>query len=66
MARKMNLVEKKTLKAEQLSLFMRQYGRRKGRNGHAPNDRSYDRELEQAIKRMPPEELDAFLRYGDE
>ena len=41
---------------------MRQYGRRGGVRGVDPNDRGYSREMENAIKRLPPSELDALMR----
>ncbi len=46
---------------------MRQYGRKKpkGHAAHDPNDRSYDRRLEQNIQRMRPDELDALLHLDD-
>jgi hypothetical protein len=33
--------------------------------GSGPNDRHYSRELQQKIKRMDAQELDAFLRDDD-
>jgi hypothetical protein len=43
---------------------MQQYERPKRPGRGEPNDRKYDRELERAIKRMDPAELDGLLR-GD-
>ena len=41
------------------------YGR--GRSpGHDPNDRGYSREMEEAIKRLPPEELDRLMRDDED
>ncbi|MGZ6042872.1 MAG: hypothetical protein ACXWKW_11830 [Asticcacaulis sp.] len=60
----MNLRDKKTLKAEQIRLFVQQYAR-KAQKGVEPNDRRYDRELEKDIKRMRPDELDELLRLGE-
>jgi len=48
----------------ELGSFLDSYGR-KAHAGHDPNDRGYDRKLEQRIKRMPAEELDELLN-GDE
>lgn len=46
---------------------MRQYQRKVNRGGGMdPNDRSYDRKIEQQIKRMRPEELDRLLRDDGE
>jgi hypothetical protein len=56
-----SVVQRKKKLAGDLATFVRQY-RRKSDAPHDPNDRSYDRELESKIKRMPPEELDALLR----
>lgn len=50
----------------ELGTFLQQYGRTsRRRNGHGPNDRGYDRRLEGRIKRLPPEELDLFIRGDD-
>lgn len=48
-----------------LGTFLRQYGRKADRN-HDPNDRSYDRQIENKIKRMAPEDLDRLMRGEDE
>jgi hypothetical protein len=45
--------------------FMRQY-QRKAEPGWDPNDRGYDRQLEEKLKRMSPEELDALLNGTDD
>ncbi len=47
---------KKKIKAE-YDTFIKRYARKKPRNGGDPNDRFYDRKLEEIIKRMKPEEL---------
>ncbi|HEY2146394.1 MAG TPA: hypothetical protein VGH32_00560 [Pirellulales bacterium] len=49
-----------------LSLFVKQYARpaQKGHR-HDPNDRRYDRRIEQIIKRVPPDELDRLMRGDD-
>ena len=44
----------------EIGAFVKQYARRKQKNMD-PNDRGYDRELEQKIKKMKPEELDELL-----
>ncbi len=51
---------KKRLVAD-LGSFMQQYERKKRPGQGEPNDRKYDRKLEDAVKRMP-EELDSLLR----
>lgn len=48
-----------------IAKFMRQYQRKKY-PGWDPNDRGYDRELEEKLKRMSPEELAEFLNGTDE
>lgn len=45
--------------------FLREYGRTSHRPGWDPNDRHYDRKLEQEIKRMDPQELDSLMRDED-
>ena len=47
-----------------LGEFVQKY-KRKAHAGHDPNDRSYDREIEQKIKNMSPEEFNNLL-YGEE
>lgn len=59
--RKMNAESRHALKAAEVSDFVRRYAR-KARHGLDPNDRSYDRELEQRLKSMDPAELDRLLR----
>lgn len=48
-----------------IGVFVRQYAR-KNYPGHDPNDRRYDRRIEQHIRRMKPEELDELLRWGED
>ncbi len=50
--------------AAEVSTFMKRYTRKRPHRGE-PNDRKYDRKVEELIKRMDPVELDALLR-GDE
>jgi hypothetical protein len=49
-----------------LPAFLRVYGRTSRRPGADPNDRHYDRKLQQELKRMDPHDLDAMLRDDDE
>ncbi len=50
-----------------IGVFLGEYGRpSRRRNGGDPNDRGYDRELEQQIKRMDPVELDRLIRGEDD
>jgi hypothetical protein len=46
--------------AKRMGEFQRQYKRR-AHPGHDPNDRGYDRAIEQYIRRLRPEELDVLL-----
>ncbi len=46
--------------AAELSAFVQQY-RKKAQRGVEPNDRQYSREAEEAMKRLPAEELSAVL-----
>jgi hypothetical protein len=45
--------------------FLQQYERKKRPGKGEPNDRKYDRSIEDAVKRMDPEELDALVRGDD-
>jgi hypothetical protein len=64
--KKLNPDEKQARKVGALATFVRQYTR-KAQRGVEPNGRRYDRSLEKAVKRMPPDELDRLLREdGDE
>jgi len=56
------IVSKRTQRiAGEIDLFIRQYARKRVA-GQDPNDRRYDRNLEQHIRHMKPEELDALMR----
>ncbi|MGG2101103.1 hypothetical protein [Stenotrophomonas sp. NRRL B-14846] len=46
--------------AQEIGLFMQQYARKAQRHTE-PNDRPYDRKLEERFKRLPPEELGRLL-----
>jgi hypothetical protein len=60
----LNADQKRALKTAGLQRFIRQYGR-KAQKGIEPNDRRYQRETEDAVKRMKPEELDEILREDE-
>jgi hypothetical protein len=47
-----------------VALFLRQYARKAEKTGD-PNDRRCSRAVEEAVKRMKPEELDRLIR-GEE
>lgn len=50
--------------AHRVAIFLRSY-ERKARPGLDPNDRSYDRNVEEIVKRMDPVELDRLM-HGDD
>jgi hypothetical protein len=49
--------------AKEFGTFLRLYGR-KAQKGREPNDRPFDPVIEQALRRLRPEELD-ILMNGD-
>jgi hypothetical protein len=51
--------------AKELGTFLRQYGRR-AQKGQDPNDRTYDREIEQELRRLKPEALDRLINGDDD
>ncbi len=53
------------LSEAELAQFLRAY-RRKRRPGHDPNDRAYEREVVDLLRRMDPQELDALLSGDDD
>jgi hypothetical protein len=63
--KRLNQDDKRARKAGQLTTFVQKYARKAQRN-QDPNDRTYDRSVEAAIKRMPPAELDRLLRDDEE
>jgi hypothetical protein len=50
--------------AGELEKFVQEYGR-KAQKGSGPNDRGYDRKIEEKMKRMSPEELSLLLSSED-
>ena len=63
--KRLNADQKRSLKTAKLQLFVQAYGR-KAQKGTEPNDRSYERKVEKAMKRMRPDELDRLLREDEE
>jgi hypothetical protein len=53
--------EKRELAASKVRQFIGQYAR-KAQKGVEPNDRRYDRKVEQVVKHMKPDALDRLLR----
>ena len=66
MARRSNPRDRKSRKAAELQLFVQRYARKARPGGLDPNDRSYDHEVEGAVRRMKPGQLDALLREGED
>ena len=58
--------ERQARRAAEVQLFVQRYGRKARDGGLDPNDRSYDRRTEDAVRRMKPEQLDALLREGED
>lgn len=56
---------KKKIKAE-YGVFAQRYARKKSKNGGDPNDRNYDRKLEEKLKRMKPEKLAEILNDDED
>jgi uncharacterized protein (TIGR02996 family) len=48
-----------------IGIFLRKYAR-KSQKTYDPNDRHYDRRIEQLVKRMRPEDLDRLIRGEDD
>lgn len=44
-----------------IAIFLRRYAR-KAQSGADPNDRHYDRKVEELVKRLAPEDLDRLMR----
>ncbi len=63
--RRLNVEQKRALKAARLKVFVQQY-ERKAQKRIEPNDRHYEREIEETVKRMKPDELDRLLRDDEE
>jgi hypothetical protein len=63
--RRLNAEQKRALKAADIKRFVQQYGRGAS-PGFDPNDRGYDREIEQMVRRMSPEQLDRLMREDEE
>ena len=61
----MKASEKKQRLANATATYLRQIGR-KAQKGAEPNDRAYDRKLDDKLKRMRPEDVDALFRGEDD
>jgi hypothetical protein len=60
----LNTAERRARKAAALQLLVKQVGR-KAQKGVQSNDRRHSREVELAMTRLAPEELDRLLRDGE-
>ena len=63
--RRLNADQKRALKSAELQSFVQLYGR-KAQKGVEPNDRRYDWDFEQAVKKLKPEDLDRLLRDDED
>lgn len=63
--KRLNAAQRRDLKAASVQLFAKEYAR-KAQRGCEPNDRKYDRDVEQQVKHMKPEELYRLLHYGED
>jgi len=61
----MKAYKKKQRLTEATAHYLRQIGR-KAQKGQEPNDRGFDRKLDEKLKRMRPEDVDALVRDEDE
>jgi hypothetical protein len=62
---KPNMSKRKRRLEADIGVFIRQYAR-KHYPKHDPNDRRYDRKIEEIVRRMSPEELGELMRGPDE
>jgi len=62
--KRLNASERRARKAAALQLLVKQVGR-KAQKGVEPNDRRHSREVELAMTRLAPDELDHLLRDGE-
>jgi hypothetical protein len=63
--RRLNIDQKRALKAAAVSVFVQRYGK-KAQRGVEPNDRRYDRDVERALKQLKPDALDSLMRDDEE
>ena len=64
--KRLNASQKRALATARVRLFTDEYGRPKPRGSYEPNDRAYDRKMEEIIRRMSPEELDKLMREDED
>lgn len=63
--RRLNGVERRALKAADINVFIKQYGRQAQR-GVEPNDRRYDERIARRVGRMRPVDLDNLIRDDED
>lgn len=56
---------RKQASSDEINNFLWDYAKKAGPGGD-PNDRQYSRQLEELIKHLDPEQLDALMRGEDE
>lgn len=61
----MKVRQKKLRLTEATAHYLRQIGR-KAQKGEEPNDRGFDRKLDEKLKRKLPEDVDALFRGEDD
>jgi hypothetical protein len=61
----MKAFEKKHRLAAATARYLRQIGRQ-AQKGKEPNDRRFDHELDEKLKRMRPEDVDVLFRLGED
>jgi hypothetical protein len=64
-SRSLNVGERRALKTADISVFIRQYGR-KAQRGVEPNDRRYDERLARRIRQVKPVDLDSLIRDDED
>jgi hypothetical protein len=62
---RLNSDEKVERKAAAWQLFIKSIGR-KAQRGVEPNDRKHSIRMDKMLRRMPPEDFDRLIRYGEE
>jgi hypothetical protein len=63
--KRLNSDEKGEHRAAAWQLFLKLIGRRAQR-GVEPNDRKHSKRMDKMLRRMPPEDFDRLIRYGEE
>lgn len=64
--KRLNLSEKRALKAAEIQRFATQYGRKAQKGGADPNDRRYDKDTARRAAALSAEDLDRLLREDED